>query len=226
MSVPEYTSYANFTLEDEWMLSTYKDNSTLTSMYVWTTGYQYIGLNSAVWNVLCNNLDSFVFFNSGNTTNVNCDSSTSINGLISSPGACPTDGWNFTLSVRDVNDMVLNLDLYGPSLSWEGLDNLATVCYWNFQDLGATTNQVLVGETFFSQFYTIFDNEVGVVGFGISASVDNATLAVSGPWMSEDWPDVMGPVAVLCAIVGGIGLVVFIVFVCIMMCRKKEEVKL
>jgi hypothetical protein len=47
-------------------------NSTGAASYVFTTGFQWIGLNTAVYNSLCNNLATYFAAASANTTTVWC----------------------------------------------------------------------------------------------------------------------------------------------------------
>jgi hypothetical protein len=56
---------------------------------------------------------------------------------------------------------------------------LGLECKWNFQNLGNTT-EIVVGEQFFKQFYTIFDNDNAQMGFAVSTNSANST---DGPWV-------------------------------------------
>ena len=55
---------------------------------------------------------------------------------------------------------------------------LPTECVWNFQNLG-DKNEIVVGEQFFKQFYTVFDTDNAQLGFGISTNSNTD----DGPWI-------------------------------------------
>lgn len=49
-------------------------------------------------------------------------------------------------------------------------------CYWGFTHIGNGT-EFVIGEIFFEQFYTIFDNKNSKMGFGVSVNgIYDATI--------------------------------------------------
>lgn len=103
-------------------------NSTGAASYVFTTGSQAIGLNTAVYNSLCNNLATYFAAASTNATTVTCPAG----GYITTNGVC-TDlyPWNFTMTTTDSMGMNLDMTIYGNtnSLQTNMIDvNLNSYC--------------------------------------------------------------------------------------------------
>lgn len=89
-------------------------NSTVPTSYVFTTGSQDIGLDTAVWNILCNNLATYFSTASSNATLITCPAG----GYITANGPC-TDSypWNFTMTTQDSMGMGLDITIYGNTNS-------------------------------------------------------------------------------------------------------------
>jgi hypothetical protein len=94
-------------------------------------------------------------------------------------------------------------------------------CYFNFANLGYYDN-IIIGQAFISEFYTIFDTENSRIGLGISANtLANPTFAKDGPWITN----LPNPLSVL-AIVGiSAGSLILIAAVVggVMFMRKKNQ---
>jgi hypothetical protein len=157
--------------------------TTVNGTATFVTGYRYIGLNTTNWYAACNaiammNIDPVT----GNTT-VTCNHTES--SLPFATGNCSDFASNWQFSMRFSTDAIFSMS--GRNFTTEEYDdvNLCDICYWNLQDIGEEVgglNQVLVGEQFFKQFYTVFDSENASVGIGISNNVN--TTDVDGPWIT------------------------------------------
>jgi len=118
----------------------------------------------------------------GNTT-VTCNHTQ--NSLPFATGNCSDFASNWEFSMRFSTDAIFSMS--GRNFTTEDYDaiELISTCYWNLQDIGEEVgglNQVLVGEQFFKQFYTVFDSENASVGIGISNNVN--TTDIDGPWIT------------------------------------------
>lgn len=54
------------------------------------------------------------------------------------------------------------------------------ICYYNFENIGST-NTVLLGQPFITQFYTIFDPQNQQIGLGMSYNNQQPNSYIYGP---------------------------------------------
>jgi hypothetical protein len=64
-------------------------------------------------------------------------------------------------------------------------DTSSSNCFWSFEDIGASQS-IQVGQPFLKQFYSVFDADISVVGFGVSTV--NPAAASEGPWITTYVP--------------------------------------
>lgn len=105
---------------------------------------------------------------------------------------------------------------------WQGYDVLnQSACFFNFQDIGNETDQVILGNSFLSNFVTVFDVEGSQVGLGISQFFNDT--ATQGPWISDYKPAtiVIGIFAYTMLIT--VGVIVIGVFVLIVLKLRKPK---
>jgi len=102
----------------------------------------------------------------------------------------------------------------------------SNLCYWNFQKVGNGT-EFIIGEQFYAQYYTVFDNENLRMGFGIGISattnvtIENAPIPDPEPTPTPDpTPEPVPSKNTQILLIGGlggasvavIGLVAYLIF--------------
>jgi large-conductance mechanosensitive channel len=107
----------------------------------------------------------------------------------------------------------ITLGMYGDNFYWNGVNNLTSGCYWNFQDLGNATSQVWIGEAFFQQWFTVFDIDNSLIGFGVSS-------IASGLQPFVMTPAGISTLAIVSFITADVLIIAFIIFVVI---KKKQK---
>lgn len=82
-------------------------------------------------------------------------------------------------------------------------------CFWNFHNLGDGGTEIIVGETFFKQFYTIFDSENSQIGFGLAQATQGSIV---GPWFwySTEKGSVDSPTSLAVVSLCSVSVIVFI----------------
>jgi hypothetical protein len=162
MSVPNDTMEWNSTMQNMTINGTELWNNTVneytTLMFV--TGYKYMGLPASVWYHICSVLQAA---NPG--LGVSCLASAS---RISATGPCENFApFNLSLQFNTTATYII------PSDGTTYYSATSNKCYWNFNKVGNGT-EFIIGEQFFQQFYTVFDNENSRMGFGVGAHASTA----------------------------------------------------
>jgi hypothetical protein len=156
---------------------------------IYSTGYQYIGLNSAIWQNLCSSVNSYLTNMSAPT--FTCNSTDNINSLMFSSGSSCYSLNQMKITLKMQTEVgAMNFHLLASNLQFVGQDNTPTTgCFLAFQDLGPSYTSILLGNMFMKQFVTVFNNDNSTIGLGVGNFGINF-IATNGPWINQQdaWP--------------------------------------
>lgn len=133
----------------------------------------------SVWFDVCDQLQAYNNDFGPIGSSIICDQ---VSGQIYATGSCANFETNFNVTMQFSTDAIFVMA--GSSMVYESKSLLGlTQCNWSIQSVG-DHSEFVIGETFFKQFYTIFDNNNGQVGFGVSSSYTQQD-SKNGPWILD-----------------------------------------